>query len=685
MEVHLAIDLREKVIGAAYSKENTLYLLSKTLDDNYACTIDSLRKLIQPSIAIIPSNQKLIDIFNTSNDLIPPFNLEIRPRNEFRFELAKQWLSKIEELMHLDSRVQFDENRLSIGCADMLDKTNSQMGRKLLISWFNFPLKQIEKIKERQDTVEFYYSPSNTGSVEIYKSLLKKLPNVHATWSKIKTESRVVDWKHLLMTLTCFLKIYHVTDYVPESIGFQSIKNKDVAVLKSAVALIEDNIDFEEHSDRLAIKPNIDLELDEMKRTYHGLDSFLSNRAEHIQLPDITAICFTLMGFFICITFENKVSGDIPGLEYKFSNEKCGYYKDPTMLNLDEEIGDIFNLIGDKELAIVQSIREEISIIEPAITTMTDCVARLDCYLALAEVALRFNYVKPDITADDCLVLTDSRHPLEEQFVEFVVNDVQLGIVDTDVVKPKGVLITGPNSSGKSIFIQQIALITFMAHIGSFVPCSYARIGITDKILTRIKTSTSVIKNESSFLVDLKQGCFALSEATERSLVLIDEFGKGTTASDGIGLFCALINGLISKRTRFLATTHFHEIIAFRLLQEGPNLDFYTPRIINEESGIVYLYDIVHGNYTSSLGILCAERVGLPPSVIQRAQLISDAIIKCEPIPPSDCDDKQLLKQTEQLFDRFTNLNLETCDLELALWRYVRQYNSLIQNKNELL
>ena len=115
------------------------------------------------------------------------------------------------------------------------------------------------------------------------------------------------------------------------------------------------------------------------------------------------------MGFLICITFENQVLENIPGLEYKFSNENNGYYKDPTMLNLDKEIGDIFNLIGDKEFEILQSVRDDICNIEPVIVNMTSCIAKLDCYLSLAEAALKFNYVKPEVTTKDCLVLTDSR------------------------------------------------------------------------------------------------------------------------------------------------------------------------------------------------------------------------------------------------------------------------------------
>ncbi|KAJ3320247.1 MutS protein msh5 [Boothiomyces sp. JEL0866] len=745
METYLAVDLKEKSVGAAYYKGNTLYLLSKTMDDNYAFTVDSLRLLIQPSKVIIPSNQNLADIFNTTNDLISPFNLEVRPKNEFKFELAKQWLSKLNKnIMQLDSILQLEENKVSTGCAgailhsfsqpaelsvrlfdlddymhlnsdskaalrifdsvhhpnmhssivkegnslfQIMNKTRTHMGRKLLVSWFNFPLKNCDRIRERQETVEFFFSPSNSGTADIYKTLLKKLPNVTSMWDKVKTKSRVADWRNLQNTINCYLKIYLVTDFVPESIGLRSIKKDDITLLRQAAALIEDTIDFEEHSDRIAIKPNIDPELDEMKRIYHSLDSFLSNKADTIQLPAIVAICFTLvylpqMGFLVCITFETKVLEDIPGLEFKFKNEKSGYYKDPTMLNLDEEIGDIFNLIGDKEIEILQTIREGIGKIGPVILSMTAAIAKLDCYLSLAEVALKYSYIKPEITTDDCLVLMDSRynsltrHPIQEHFFEFAVNNVQIGKIDKEIVKPKGILITGPNASGKSIYIQQVALITFMAHIGSFVPCSYARIGLTDKILTRIKTSSSVIKNESSFLVDLKQACFALSEATDQSLVVIDEFGKGTIASDGIGLFCAIIRELAFRGTRMLATTHFHEIIGFNLLQENSNLSFYTPRIIQETSGLVFLYDIVPGNYSSSLGIVCAERAGLPTIVVERAREIAHALVRCDPIPATKIS-KRLEEQGEKLFDTFMSLNLENCDLELSLWKYLRQYQAV--------
>jgi DNA mismatch repair protein MSH5 len=179
-----------------------------------------------------------------------------------------------------------------------------------------------------------------------------------------------------------------------------------------------------------------------------------------------------------------------------------------------------------------------------------------DSLLSFAQVARKYNYVQPIVTDDNILEINQGRHPLLEQCSDTLIpNDTTF---DAD---QRIILLTGANSSGKSVYLKQVALIVYMAHLGSFVPAQSARIGLTDKILTRIATRESVSKNSSAFMIDLQQTNIALLNSTSRSLVLLDEFGKGTTSLDGIGLFCAVVESFAGREhecPKLIAATHFH-------------------------------------------------------------------------------------------------------------------------------
>ena len=190
-------------------------------------------------------------------------------------------------------------------------------------------------------------------------------------------------------------------------------------------------------------------------------------------------------------------------------------------------------------------------------------------------------------------------------------------------------VLTGPNYSGKSVYLKQVALIVYMAHIGSFVPADSAKIGLTDKILSRVTTRETVSRAQSAFMIDLQQISLALSLATRRSLLIIDEFGKGTESSDGAGLACAVMEHLLrlgSERPKVIGATHFHEIFEMGLLKPRPALAFghMEVRIDVEASEvsdqITYLYNFREGRSTSSFGTCCAALNGVPPEIVQRAE-----------------------------------------------------------------
>lgn len=304
----------------------------------------------------------------------------------------------------------------------------------------------------------------------------------------------------------------------------------------------------------------------------------------------------------------------------------------------------------DREIEIVQRLSERILEYEDLLNSVSDICGELDCLTALARGALQYNLSRPQVKEQNVLSIREGRHILQELTVPaFVMNDTcleggsgnasgdlaaQSAIEDPSqrrgrTATPSTIILTGPNYSGKSIYLKQVAIITYMAHVGSFVPAESAEIGLTDKILTRIATRESVSRPQSAFMIDLQQISLALKLATRRSLVIIDEFGKGTEAGDGAGLAAGVFEHLLlrgSEAPKVLGATHFHEIFESGFLAPRPTLAFAHMEVkvdleaTDHDRQITYLYTYRPGRSTKSFGTYCAAINGVPSTVIQRAE-----------------------------------------------------------------
>lgn len=322
---------------------------------------------------------------------------------------------------------------------------------------------------------------------------------------------------------------------------------------------------------------------------------------------------------------------------------------------------------------------------EKIIAAASDLCGELDSLVALALGAKKYQLTPPQLTSANVVSIRGGRHPLQELTVpSYVANDFSVvggtgdedeedllpvlcsTSVQEDMKQSSMLIMTGPNYSGKSVYLKQIALIVYMAHIGSFVPAETAVIGLTDKILTRIATRESVSRNQSAFMIDLQQVALSMTLATRRSLVIIDEFGKGTNSINGAGLACGVFKyflNLGAQRPKVLAATHFHEIFENGLLEERPELAFGHMEVRVDiaakavEEQITYLYNFVSGRSISSFGTCCASMNGIDSGIVERAEELilltargEDLIAACARVSKKEADE---LDDAEQVGRHF--------------------------------
>ena len=327
-----------------------------------------------------------------------------------------------------------------------------------------------------------------------------------------------------------------------------------------------------------------------------------------------------------------------------------------------------------------------------ALTTASDLFGELDSLIALAMAAEKYKWTAPKMATTNTIDIKEGRHPLQELVVpSFIANPCRLsGGQDTHEDEdedmqlppshqleedqddnqpgPSMLSLTGPNHSGKSVYLKQVALIVYLAHVGSYVPANRATIGLTDKILTRISTRESMARSESAFAIDLRQAAFSINHTTRRSLILIDEFGKGTNVTDGAGLITALLDHflhLASKSPKVLVATHFHEIFEHSFLTAEDRLSFAHMEVrldLQTEEQVTYLFRLIEGRSTSSYGCRCAAMNGVDSAVVDRAEALAlmlarneDLQAACAKLAPAE---EKRLEEAEGVARRFLEMDV---------------------------
>ena len=326
-----------------------------------------------------------------------------------------------------------------------------------------------------------------------------------------------------------------------------------------------------------------------------------------------------VFGYYIEVTNANK--GELP--DYYIRKQTLSgaeRYITPKLKELESAILGASEKISALEYEIFCNLRDKVASFAEPIQNNASLLALLDVYLSLGEVASRNNFVRPEVTCDDKIVIKDGRHPVVEQFVRdsyFVPNDTEL-----DTAHNRLMLITGPNMAGKSTYMRQVAIITLMAQMGSFVPASEARIGIVDKLFTRVGASDDLASGQSTFMLEMNEVAYILKNATKRSLIIYDEIGRGTSTFDGMSIARAVAEYTASKKigAKTLFATHYHELTA--LENEVDGIVNYNIAAKKKGDDIIFLRKIIRGSADDSYGIEVAKLAGIPSEIIKKAKEI---------------------------------------------------------------
>ncbi|KAJ2987793.1 hypothetical protein NUW58_g4315 [Xylaria curta] len=527
-------------------------------------------------------------------------------------------------------------------------------GKSKLRRMFLQPSTNLDVIRERQWTISFFLRPSNADALcGICKDLRKikdMKPILLLLRKGIDTLGRKISmvnsvWAVLQRFAAYSLQLRESLRALPDSENVQMvIQTIDLFKIRRVGELITETIDFEQSVDRgrTAVRQGVDADLDERKRIYDGMEHLLDKVIANLRsdIPEWAR------------KYTGKGDYDGEGLrdtwECMFVAGGNAYYKNRRMKDMDGEFGDSYCMIIDREIEIIHQLAVTVLEREEAIIAASEVIGELDSLLALAILCGQNKWTAPKMTDANILHIEGGRHPLQELVTpSFIPNDCLMAggagdhthehedtspsEIDNFPDSPSTVIITGPNHSGKSVYLKQVAIIVYLAHIGCFVPADYAQIGLTDRILTRIATRESVARSESAFATDLRQVAFTMNFATRRSLIVIDEFGKGTNTQDGAGLLTATINHFASigaERPKLLIATHFHEILDGGFLEESAALAFAHMEIHIDldaptmEDQVTYLYQLVPGRSVSSFGSRCAAMNGVDQAIVDRAESI---------------------------------------------------------------
>ena len=507
----------------------------------------------------------------------------------------------------------------------VIDKTISPMGARMLKRWIVFPLKDEKPINERLDVVEFFFrEPDFKDFIEEKLHLIGDLERIVSKAAVGRISPReVVQLKVALQAIepiknACLNAENESLRRIGEHLNLcESIRNRIAREIKNDPPLLINKGGV--------IADGINPELDELRQiAYSGKDYLLQmqqRESERTEIPSLKIAYNNVFGYYIEVrnTHKDKVPAEWIRKQTLVNAER---YITQELKEYEEKILGAEDKILSLETKLYNDLVIELAEYIPAIQINATQIARLDCLLAFANVARENKYIRPVIEDSEVIDIRQGRHPVIEKQLpvgeKYVANDVYLDADDQQII-----IITGPNMAGKSALLRQTALITLLAQIGCFVPAESARVGLVDKIFTRVGASDNISVGESTFMVEMNEAADILNNLSPRSLVLFDELGRGTSTYDGISIAWAIVEHIHEHpkaKARTLFATHYHELNEME--KSFKRIKNYNVSVKEVDNKVIFLRKLERGGSEHSFGIHVAKLAGMPKSIVKRANTI---------------------------------------------------------------
>jgi DNA mismatch repair protein MutS len=532
----------------------------------------------------------------------------------------------------------------------ILDKTETAMGGRLLKKWLSAPLIKLDPVLKRQQSVEELVS--NSGIRRKIIEELKEIGDLERLISKvctgranprdvvnIKTSLKKIPVIKDLLQSTSGKTLIHVCNNLRELANL--VAKIDGAIVDSPpLSLAEGGV----------IKNGFSPELDELRDiSLNGKDWIANLQKTEREKTGISSLKVNfnkVFGYYIEISNANK--DKIP-LDYVRKQTLVNHerYITPELKSYEDKILNAEEKTYDLESQLFNGIRLIIADEAESIQQNARLIAMIDCFVSLAECAVQYNYVKPEIDDGDVINIVEGRHPVVERILppgeKYAPNNCLLNNTNDQII-----ILTGPNMAGKSVYLRQIGLIVLLAQIGSFVPAKSAQIGIVDRIFTRVGASDNITAGESTFLVEMQEAANIINNATSRSLIILDEIGRGTSTFDGISIAWAITeylheNPVIAAKTLF--ATHYHELN--EMAELFPRIRNFKVEVREYDDKVIFLHKVSPGSADHSYGIQVAQMAGLPIFITNRAKEILQNLESKE-LTPYEVKKEKLKKMKQE-------------------------------------
>ena len=508
---------------------------------------------------------------------------------------------------------------------DVIDRTISPMGGRMLKRWVAFPLKDVKPIEERLSVVEYFFR--DTELKHLLEQQITLIGDLERIISKVAVGR--INPREVVQLKVALQAIEPIKNACAE---VENVTLRKIADQLNPCKVISEKIEAELQNNPPVlvnkgdiIRSGVNTDLDELRRLAHSGKSYLleiqQRESATTGIPSLKISYNNVFGYFIEV--RNMHKDKVPET----------WIRKQTLVNAERYITQELKEYEEKILGAEEKILAiETRLFNELVISLTDyiaaiqlnsnLIAQLDCLLSFSKVSSENKYVRPEINDSDVIDIRQGRHPVIEKQLpigeSYVANDVYL-----DGKTQQIIIVTGPNMSGKSALLRQTALITLMAQIGCFVPVESAKIGVVDKIFTRVGASDNISQGESTFMVEMNEAASILNNLSDRSLVLFDELGRGTSTYDGISIAWAIVEYIhehASCKAKTLFATHYHELNEME--NSFTRIKNYNVSVKEVDKKVIFLRKLVRGGSEHSFGIHVAKMAGMPQSIVKRAEKI---------------------------------------------------------------